>query len=108
MNQFISLLVFNSKVEQSFETTLYKKFIETDDRNLQVHESLEPFTWEFHKKKSITYNLRIQDLYKLPTLKTLGFGLDSLPFRGSFPWNTLDDSIKQEPTLSRFKKKINE
>ena len=51
--------------------------------------------WEFHEKKPITFNLRIQNLCKLPTIKTLGFGLDSLPFRGSFLWNTLDDSIKE-------------
>ena len=27
-------------------------------------------------------------------------------FRGSFLWNTLDDSIKQDPTLASFKSKI--
>ena len=36
--------------------------------------------WEFHEKKPITFNLRIQNLCKLPTNKTLGFGLDSLSF----------------------------
>ena len=46
------------------------------------------------------------NLCKLPIIKTLGFGLDSLSFRGSFLWNTLDDSIKQVPTLSRFKKRM--
>ena len=62
--------------------------------------------WGLHEKKPITYNLRKQNLCKLPTIKTLGFGLDSLSFRGSFLWNTLDDSIKQVETLSRFKKRI--
>ena len=60
--------------------------------------------WEFHEKKRTTYNLRIKNLCKLPTIKTLGFGLNSLSFRCSFLCNTLDDSIKQVPTLSRFKK----
>ena len=64
--------------------------------------------WEFHEKKPITYSLRMQSLCKLPTIKSLGFGLDLLSFRVSFLWNTLDDSIKQEPTLLRFKKRMNE
>ena len=51
--------------------------------------------WEFHEKKTITYDLKIQDFCKLPTIKTLGFGLDSLSLRGSFLWNTLDDSFNK-------------
>ena len=39
--------------------------------------------WEFHEKKHVMYNLRIQNLCKLPTIKTLNFGLESLSFRGS-------------------------
>ena len=53
--------------------------------------------WEFYEKKPMTYNPTIQNLCKLPTIKALGFGLDSKSFRGSFLWNTFDDSIKQEP-----------
>ena len=30
----------------------------------------------------------------------------SLSFRGSILWNALDDSVKNEPTLSAFKKRI--
>ena len=59
-----------------------------------------------HEKKHVSYNLRIQNLYKLPQIKTLGYGQESLSFRGSLPWNTLDDSVKNEPTLSDFKKRI--
>ena len=36
----------------------------------------------------------------------MNFGLDSLFFRGSFLWNTLDDSIKGGKTLACFQKKI--
>ena len=76
----------------------------------EIHKSMNhlnpSIVWKLHEKKPITYNLTIQNLSKLPTIKTLGFGLDSLSFRGSFLWNTLNDSIKQVPTLSRFKKRI--
>ena len=44
--------------------------------------------------------------YKLPTIRSASFGLESLSFMGSFLWNTLDESIKNEPTLLAFKNKI--
>ena len=62
--------------------------------------------WEFHEKKDINYNLRIQNLCKLPQIKTQGYGQESLSYRGSILWNTLDDSVKNEPTLLAFKKRI--
>ena len=36
----------------------------------------------------------------------MNFGLDSISFRGSLLWNTLDDSIKREKTLACFQKRI--
>ena len=50
--------------------------------------------WEFHEKKDVSYNLRIRNLCKLPQIKTQGYGQESLSFRGSILWNTLDDSVK--------------
>ena len=35
-----------------------------------------------------------------------GYGQESLSFRGSFLWNTLDDTIKNQPTLTTLKKRI--
>ena len=64
------------------------------------------FIWEFHEKKHVSYILRIQNLCKLPQIKTQGYGQESLSFRGSLLWNTLDDSVKNEPTLAAFKKRI--
>ena len=61
---------------------------------------------EFHEKKHVTYDLRIQILCKLPKIKTQDYGQESLSFRGSFRWNTLDDAIKNQPTLTAFKKRI--
>ena len=46
------------------------------------------------EKKPVEYNLRTKNLCKLPTIRRASFGLESLSFRESFFWNTLDDSIK--------------
>ena len=61
--------------------------------------------WEFHEKKHVAYDLRKKNLCKLPKAKTTSYGVESLSFR-SFLWNTLDDNVKQEPALARFKNKI--
>ena len=58
-----------------------------------------------HEKKCVDSNLRTKNLCKLPTAKTKSFGLESLYFRGTFLWNTLDNSINNEPTLLVFKNK---
>ena len=60
----------------------------------------------FQEKKCVKYDLRIKNLCKLPTAKTISYGEESLSFRGSFLSNTLDDRMKQEPTIARFKNKI--
>ena len=111
-----ALRILFKDYESSFETLLARSSSNSIHiKNLQklmteIYKSMNhlnpSIVWEFHEKKPIKYNLRIQNLCKLPTIKTLGFGLNSLSFRGSFLWNTLDDSIKQVPTLSCFKKRI--
>ena len=111
-----ALRILYEDYDSSFETLLARSSSNSIHiKNLQklmteIYKSMNhlnpSIVWEFHEKKPIMYNLRIQNLCKLPRIKTLGFGLDSLSFRGSFLWNTLDDSIKQVPTLSHFKKRI--
>ena len=77
---------------------------------IEIYKSINHLSpslvWEFHEKKCVEYNLRTKNFVKLPTIKSTSFGLESLSFRGSFLWNTLDDSIKNEPTLLAFKNKI--
>ena len=64
--------------------------------------------WEFHEKKYVTYGLRIQNICKMPRIKTQGYGQESLAFEGRITglWDTLDDTIKNQPTLAAFKKRI--
>ena len=49
---------------------------------------------EFHEKKCVKYDLRKKNLCKLPKANTISHGVESISFKGSFLWNTLDDSIK--------------
>ena len=110
------LRILYKDYESSFETLLTRNGSDSIHvKNVQklmteIYKSMNylnpSLVWEFHEKKHVMYTLRIQNLWKLPTIKTLNFGLESLPFRSSFLWNTLDNRIKQEPTLACFKKRI--
>ena len=82
---------------------LQKLMIEVYNSISHLNPSL---VWEFYEKKHVEYNLRTKNLCRLPTIKSTSFGLESLSFRGSFLWNALDDSIKNENTPLAFKMKI--
>ena len=66
------------------------------------------YIWEFFVKKDIPYNLRTKELCRLPSAQSYRYGLNSLSFRGSLLWNTLDDELKRADTLGSFKRGIKE
>ena len=66
------------------------------------------YIWEFFVKKDISYNLRTKELCRLPSAKSHRYGLNSLSFRGSLLWNTLDDELKRADSLGSFKTGIKE
>ena len=108
-----ALQILYKDYESSFEALLTRIGTNTIHVNnlqkliIEIFKSMNglnpPLVWEFHERKHVTYNLRIQNLCQLPPIKTMNFGLDSISFKGSFLWNTLDDSIKRE-NLSMFPK----
>ena len=124
-----ALKILHNDYDSSFQSLLIRSNSFTIHvQNLQklmteIYKSLNnmnsSIVWEFHEKKYVAYDLRKKNLCKLPKAisyilylisylisKTISYGVESLSFRGSFLWNTLDDNVKQEPTLARFKNKI--
>ena len=113
-----ALRILHKDYESSFETLLAQSnSFNIHAQNLQrlmieIYKSLNhlnpSLVWEFYETKHVTYNLRIKNLCKLPQTKTQGFGQESLSFRGSFLWNTLEDIMKNEKTVTAFKRRIKE
>ena len=66
------------------------------------------FMWNIFQTKDVAYNLRTKNLLQLPSINTLSYGNDLLPFRGAILWNTLSDSIKSLATSTSFKRSIKE
>ena len=69
---------------QQLMTEIYKS---VNNMNLSIE-------LEFHEKKCVNYDRRKKSLCNLPKSKTTSYGV------------TLNDSIKQKPTLAGFKNKI--
>ena len=61
---------------------------------------------ELFQTKDQPYNLRNNNLLKLPLVSTTKFGTNSLIFKGSLIWNALSNSMKNSNSLSIFKREI--
>ena len=76
---------------------------------LEIYKSinlLNPlYIWHLHERKEGQYDLRTKHLCKLPITKTIKFCMESLSFRGSLLWNSLNDDIKELPKVASFKTK---
>ena len=64
------------------------------------------YIWEFFTKKDVPYNLRSNELCKIPSVNSQRYGISSLSFRGSPLWNAESDDIKLETSKNNFKKEI--
>ena len=77
---------------------------------LEIYKSMNhlnpSYIWHLHERKESQYDLRTKHLCKLPITNALKFGMESLSFRGSLLWNSLNDEIKELPTVASFKTKI--
>ena len=102
---------YESTFEKLLESDLTKT---THTKNLQkltieVYTSfnhLNPrYMWEFFVKIDVQYNLRTKELCKLPSASSQRYGLNTLSFRGSLLWNTIDDEIKYHLLLKYLKRK---
>ena len=102
MNRFEELLdrddtkTIHTKNLQKLMVEVYKSF---------NHLNSE-YMWEFFVKKDVPHNLRTNELYKLPSASSKRYGLNSLSFRGSLLWNTLNDKLKLASSLEKFKKDL--
>ena len=108
-------ILFND-YEASFEELLQRNNEQTvHTKNLrklmtEVYKSLNrqnpAFMLDLFIRKEVTYDLRVKDLLRLPTARTVLNGLNSIVFRGSILWNTISDEIKSSQSIASFKRKV--
>ena len=107
-----ALMILYRDYESKFEELLQRDNTKTaHNKNLQkliievykLFNHLNPeYMWEFFTKRVVQYNLRTKELYKLPSVNSESYGLNSLSFRGSLLWNSIDDETKFSLSLVIF------
>ena len=68
--------------------------------------SPELFTEIFARETESHYNLRWCNDFRIPSIRTVYHGIESISFSGHKIWNILPDEIKQQTCLNSFKKSV--
>ena len=61
---------------------------------------------EFFHVKVTPYDLRNNNILRLPKTNTLRYGVEALCFKGSIIWNTVPNRYKNLNSLDKFKQEI--
>ena len=65
-----------------------------------------PFINEIFRERENMYNLRNNNEFVIPRIKTVNFGSESIRYRGPQLWFSLPQDIRNTESLSLFKSKI--
>ena len=71
-----------------------------------LHSSNPQIMCELFELKDRPYNLRGQQILKIPPAKTTSYGINSLIFKASLLWNKLPNEYKLAKSVNEFKHKI--
>ena len=64
-----------------------------------------PFMNEIFRERENMYNLRNNNEFVIPRIKTVNFGSESIRYRGPQLWFSLPQDIRNTESLSLFKSK---
>ena len=64
------------------------------------------FTKIFAREAESPYNLRRCNDFRIPSIRTVYHGSESITFLGPKIWNILNDETKQQTSLNSFKKSV--
>ena len=109
-------LIYNDK-NSSYEELLTKDgSVSIHHRNIQalatefykIKNGISPelFTEIFARETESHYNLRRCNDFRIPSIRTVYHGSESISFLGPKIWNILPDEIKQQTSLNSFKKSV--
>ena len=82
------------------------KALATEFYKIKNGLSPELFTEIFARETESHYNLRRCNDFRIPSIRTVYHGRESISFLGSKIWNILPDEIKQQTSLNSFKKSV--
>ena len=117
-----------NKIEKTHKRTLrlqtkdftcdYKKLLKLTNSNTihqkhiqflltEIYKTKNKINPEFMKEiflfKETKYNLRKKDLLQTTNMKTTTFGINTFTFEGCLIWNSLENCLKEQKSLEKFK-----
>ena len=99
---------FEELLDRGDTKTTHKKNLQ--NLMVEIYKSMNhlnpEYMWDFFFKKDVPYNPWTKELYKLPSVSSQRYGMNSLSLRGSLLWNALSDDLKLTTSLVKFKKEI--
>ena len=77
---------------------------------IEIYKSMNnlssPIMKDFFDLKNTRYDLRNKYMLKLPKTNTSGYGIQTLCFKGSLTWNTVQKKIKNLDSIKGIKKHV--
>ena len=102
--------------ESSFNTLLGKDdSVSIHAKNLQTlliemfktKENINPpFMREIFCERTVTYNLRNNNEFLLPMVRTTSYGSETIKYRGQRLWLSLPQDVRNAQSINEFKKEI--
>ena len=99
---------FDILLERDKPVTIHTKNLQTLMTEIfKTQNSMNPlFMSEIFRERENMYNLRINNEFVIPRIKTVNFGSESIRYRGPQLWFSLPQDIRNTDSLSLFKSKI--
>ena len=99
---------FDVLLERDKAVTIHTKNLQTLMTEIfKTQNNLNPpFMNEIFRERDNIYNLRNNNEFVLPSIKTVHFGSESIRYRGPQVWFSLPQDIRNTESLSLFKSKI--
>ena len=101
-------LSFEELLELAGDVTVHQKNLQRLAIEMyKVKNNIAPISFQkLFEETSNTYNLRNQNTWTLPNMRTVYYGTETIRYRGPLIWDSLPVDLKEIATLQTFKTKI--
>ena len=101
-------LSFQELLELSGDVTIHQKNLQRLATEMyKVKNDIAPVSFQkLFDEGSNAYNLRNQNTWALPKMRTVIYGTETIRYRGPLIWDSLSNDLKEAETLQIFKSKI--
>ena len=103
-----SLVTFQELLDVDNSITIHQKNLQRLATEMyKVKNNISPLPMqELFPRQANVHDLRNSRYWKIPKVRTVGYGTETIRYRGPKTWELLPDDIKEAKSLIEFKSKI--